>query len=339
MNSHNVLFILFWVVVMLIIIHNCHRIINFVQENFDTTASNNEATASDNEATTSNNEETASNNEATTSNNEATTSNNEETASNNEATAEQNKLLIIKLKELITGINTISELGDQRQEVIIDLVNKQSISSNVDIIGTPNINVELELEIVLSSAITDNQITNFKNDLNEILKDYKCPSNSCPLASVLSSYPNIGDKWGNEVNECVKVSNSLDATCARCPPGTFVDYSNIDGVCSPCPVNQYNDKYNQLQCNSCPGAPKGSSVCESVTTETPNNSCKSNNQMKSDINLFEPTLEMDTIVSELYDGNIKKFKQNEVLKHRIRQLQNKISDYAYLEKEIYKNSL
>lgn len=320
MNSNNVLFILFWVVVMLIIIHNCHRIINFVQENFETTPTSNNVYDGDSEP-------------------EPTPSSEPEPTPSSEPEPEQNKLIIIKLKELMTGINTLSELGGSKQEVIIDLINKQATSSNISVIYTPTINDELELEIIVSSDTLENQVTNFKNDLMIILKDYKCPTNSCPLASVLSSYPNIGDKWGNEVNECVKVSNSLDATCARCPPGTFIDYSNIDGVCSPCPVNQYNDKYNQLQCKPCPGAPEGSSMCESITTETPKDSCKLNNQMKSDVNLFEPTLEMDTIVSELYDGNIKKFKQNEVLKHRIKKLQNKISDYAYLEKEIYKNSL
>ena len=224
MNSNSVLFILFWILVMLIIIHNCHKIINFVQENFDTTPTPTDTTPTPTDTT-----------------------------------------------------------------------------------PTP----------------TDTT-------------DYICPSNSCPLASILSSYPNIADKWGNEANECVKVSNSLDANCARCPPGTFIDYSNINDVCSPCPKNQYSDTYNQLQCKPCEGALKGASNCEGSSSDASENT---NNNSQSDINLFEPSLGVDRIINQIYDGNIKKFKQNQVLKQRIQKLQNKLSNYAYLEKEIYKKSL
>ena len=222
MNSNSVLFILFWILVMIIIIHNCHKIINFVQENFDTTPTPTETTPTP--------------------------------------------------------------------------------TDEPDPMDTP---------------------------------DYRCPSNSCPLASILSSYPNIGDKWGNEANECVKVSNSLDANCARCPPGTFIDYSNINDVCSPCPKNQYSDTYNQLQCKPCEGALEGASNCASASGDSSENT---NNNSQMD-NFFEPTMSVDTIVNQIYDGNIKKFKQNQVLKHRIQKLQNKLSNYAYLEKEIYKKSL
>ena len=236
MNSNSVLFILFWILVMIIIIHNCHKIINFVQENFDTTPTPTETTPTPTETTP-------------------------------------------------TPTETTPTPTDEP-----------------DPMDTP---------------------------------DYRCPSNSCPLASILSSYPNIGDKWGNEANECVKVSNSLDANCARCPPGTFIDYSNINDVCSPCPKNQYSDTYNQLQCKPCEGALEGASNCASASGDSSENT---NNNSQMD-NFFEPAMSVDTIVNQIYDGNIKKFKQNQVLKHRIQKLQNKLSNYAYLEKEIYKKSL
>ena len=254
MNSNSVLFILFWIVFMLIIIHNCHKIINFVQENFDTTPTPTDPQPTGTTPTPTDPQPTGT-----------------------------------------THTPTDPQPTDEPDPQPTDIP---------DPMDTP---------------------------------DYRCPSNSCPLASVLSSYPNIGDKWGNEVNECVKVSNSLDANCARCPPGTFIDYSNINDVCSPCPVNQYSDKYNQLQCKPCEGALEGASNCEGASVDASRNA--TNNRSQSDINLFEPTLGMDKIVSTIYDGNIKKFKQNQVLKHRIQKLQNKLSSYAYLEKEIYKISL
>ena len=252
MNSNSVLFILFWIVVMLIIIHNCHKIINFVQENFDTTPTPTDTTPTPTDTTP-------------------------------------------------TPTDTTPIPDDT----------------------TP----------------TPTDTTPIPDDTTPTPTDepeYRCPSNSCPLASILSSYPNIGDKWGNEANECVKVSNSLDANCARCPPGTFIDYSNINDVCSPCPKNQYSDTYNQLQCKPCEGALEGASNCGGASSDASGNT---NNNSQSDINLFEPSLGVDRIVNQIYDGNIKKFKQNQVLKQRIQKLQNKLSNYAYLEKEIYKKSL
>ena len=267
MNSNSVLFILFWIVVMLIIIHNCHKIINFVQENFDNTPNDPYDTDEHGPHT--------------------------------------------------TGEPDPYDTGEQGPHTTDEPDTHDTGEQGPHTTDEPDTHISDEPEPI--------------GDTN-----YICPSNSCPLASILSSYPNIGDKWGNDANECVKVSNSLDANCARCPPGTFIDYSNINDVCSPCPKNQYSDTYNQLQCKPCEGALEGASNCGGASSDASGNT---NNNSQSDINLFEPSLGVETIVNEIYDGNMKKFKQNQVLKQRIQKLQNKLSNYAYLEKEIYKNSL
>jgi len=324
MNSNSVLFILFWILVMLIIIHNCHKIINFVQENFDTQT----------RPPTDETDPPPTDESDPPPTDEPDPPPTDETDPI-ETYHNSDKSVIINLKELITGISTLTDLGDLKQTEIITNIKKTLEATNIELSEDPIINEELEIEIIVKYNTSQESIDTFVSELKEILQNYRCPSNSCPLASVLSSYPNIGDKWGNEANECVKVSNSLDANCARCPPGTFIDYSNINDVCSPCPKNQYSDSYNQLQCKPCEGTLEGASKCGSNTGDSSGNT----NNSQSDINLFEPTLDVDRIVNQIYDGNIKKFKQNQALKHRIQKLQNKLSNYAYLEKEIYKKSL
>ena len=136
-----------------------------------------------------------------------------------------------------------------------------------------------------------------------------CNIDDCPLASVLSNYPNIGKKWGDHDGECVKVINSKNAKCARCPPGTFVDYSNIEGICTKCPVGQYNDKYNSLTCKPCvDGSEEGQNYCSSDSNE--------------EDNLFNPSKENDEKLSNLYENNIRNLRQFQTLNDRLNRLNN-----------------
>jgi len=136
-----------------------------------------------------------------------------------------------------------------------------------------------------------------------------CDVNDCPLASVLSNYPTIGEKWGDHEGECVKVVNNKNAVCARCPPGTFVDYTNIDGVCTKCPPGQYSDKPNSLSCKPCKNARgEGQQICSSDTND--------------EIDLFNPSKENDEKISALYENNIRNLKQFQTLNDRINNLSN-----------------
>ena len=141
------------------------------------------------------------------------------------------------------------------------------------------------------------------------IQSYICNIDDCPLASVLSNYPNIGEKWGDHDGECVKVVNSKNAKCARCPPGTYVDYSNIDGICTKCPVGQYSDKYNSLTCKPCvAGSKEGQNYCSSDSN-------------KED-NLFNPSKENDEKLSKLYENNIRNYQQFQTLNGRLNRLNN-----------------
>jgi len=147
-----------------------------------------------------------------------------------------------------------------------------------------------------------------------------CPSD-CPLSSIMSYFPNTSERWGNDETQCVKVLNDPIAKCARCPPGTFVDYNNTYGVCSICPANTYSDLNNSLECKKCKGASEGSTECTHVTPVSSNCNSKTSSHKNDDI-MYTPTLEMDDKVKEIYQGNIAKLKQNETLKYRIRRIEN-----------------
>lgn len=136
-----------------------------------------------------------------------------------------------------------------------------------------------------------------------------CAVDDCPLASVLSNYPNIGEKWGDHPGECVKVVNSENAKCARCPPGTYVDYTNVEGVCTKCPAGQYSTKYNSLSCKPCAdGSEEGQNYCLSETNNVDN--------------LLIPTKENDKLLSNLYENNIRKYQQFQTLNSRLNRLNN-----------------
>ena len=147
-----------------------------------------------------------------------------------------------------------------------------------------------------------------------------CPPD-CPLSSIMSYFPNTSDRWGNDEGQCVKVLNDPGEQCARCPPGTFVNYNNTSEVCSICPANTYSDLNNSLECKKCKGASEGSTECTHVTPVSSNCNSKTSSQKNDDI-MYNPALEMDDKVKEIYRGNIAKLKQNETLKYRIRRIEN-----------------
>mgnify|MGYP001234172454 CR=1 FL=1 len=163
----------------------------------------------------------------------------------------------------------------------------------------------------LKPAVTTSLPTTTSDpNINEI-PDFICSVNKgdCPLASVLSNYPNIKDKWGNEANECVKVIDSDNAVCANCPPGTFIDYSNVNEVCTKCPPGKYSDKNNSLSCKPCrEGSEEGQDYCESETTKKPD--------------LFDATQDNDKALEKLYKNEIKNYQQFQTLNSRL----NRLSD-------------
>ena len=136
---------------------------------------------------------------------------------------------------------------------------------------------------------------------------YKCNVSNCPLASVLSSYPDIGEKWGDNPGECVKVINSNNAVCARCPPGTFIDYSNINEVCTVCPPGTYSDKHNSLSCK----------ICQNEN-EAGENRCDSDSSEES--NTFNASVPDQNNLTTLYNNNMANYQQFQALNGRINRL-------------------
>jgi len=141
-----------------------------------------------------------------------------------------------------------------------------------------------------------------------LFKNYVCQG-QCPLASILSSHPEIRNTWGDSPGECVRNTNHKDSLCVRCPPGTYIDYGNVNEVCSKCPPNQYSDKFNSLDCKPC-GNDK---ECQSVLAET---------------SLEGP---LDKAVDQLYIHNIDKLKQSQSLSFRLDRAEKKYDTYHGLK--------
>ena len=208
-------------------------------------------------------------------------------------------------------------------KIVMEIANKNFIELYSDVVIDDSMNLVIEFEDIYQ----DETVKIFENDIRNTISDYNCPSNSkCPLASVLSENPDIGSKWGDNKGECVKVLNESNASCARCPPGTYVDYSNITNICTKCPPNTFSDTFNTLECKPCNGAKEGSSRCLEDPNANKKQKCGNQWEDLSTINILDPTLKNEEIISKLYDNNVRKFKQNETLKYRLRKLESKVKE-------------
>jgi hypothetical protein len=251
------------------------------------------------------------------------------------------KLVQFDLKYLLTQVQTLNDLSETKKQEILQLTKQEAENLGMHIYNKPYITEDVLLVIEVSNSISENDISKLDNILSKTFSEFVCPSEvKCPLASVLSSYPEIGEQWGNSTSECVKVISGENGTCARCPPGTYVDYANVTGVCTPCPAGQYSDSYNSLECKACAGAPAGSKNCNKQESVQMNeNTCNQAQSGISGINVFDPTITNAEILSKIYNGNMQKFKQSEALKFRIKQLEQKMSNYADVETAAYRSSL
>jgi hypothetical protein len=289
------IFALIWVVFLLLLIHNCHRIIRTVNENFDT--NNNMVTV-------------------------------------NELQEEEEYDFLTRFEieyyKLNTNIDTLDydtklELIEVIKKVLKDHNMTDSVIENSDISFTDGSNPIIIVELIpeIEQWVIDSIIAKCSN----LLSDYKCQNvTKCPLVSMLSSNPEIGDKWGDGVNECVRNSNYRDSPCVRCPPGTFVDYNNFDNICTRCPINQYSEKFNSLECKPCLGAPAGSGTCDTI--QEPSSVC--NSKSPNVLNLPEDIVGS---VEALYDNNIHKLKQSHTMNYRIDSAKKKYDLYKEFNKD------
>ena len=102
-----------------------------------------------------------------------------------------------------------------------------------------------------------------------------------------------------------------NGVCARCPPGTYVDYSNTNTVCSKCPEGQDSKNYNSLDCSPC------------ADGEACPNSLLEKNGVQLDGSL-------DKVIDTIYIHNIDKLKQTQALDHRLNKAQAKYDTYQEL---------
>jgi hypothetical protein len=222
------------------------------------------------------------------------------------------KKIQIDYSRLNTSTNSINEEDKQ-----IITTNIKTILLSVNLPGemiesaiitfndTPIIFIELD------RVISDDIRMDIINKCELLFKKYVCHGvSSCPLASILSSHPEIGDKWGDSPGECVRNSNHKDSLCVRCPPGTYIDYGNVNDVCSPCPKGQKSDKYNSLDCKPC-----------------------ENDEAECVSELAETTLEgpLNEVVDQLYINNIDKLKQSQSLSFRLDRAEKKYDTYHELK--------
>jgi hypothetical protein len=164
--------------------------------------------------------------------------------------------------------------------------------------------------VTLNQVIDDATHAKITNSYNDDFRDYACSANvSCPLASVLSSHTEMADKWGDNHGECVRVTGG--GTCARCPPGTYVDYSNTSSVCSKCPYGQDSKNYNSLDCLPCADGAN----------------CFNDPVEKAGVKLDGS---LDKVIDTIYIHNIDKLKQTQTLDHRLNKAQEKYDTYKEL---------
>ncbi len=298
MNIKVTIILILWVVFLLFIIHNSMKIIKKIQETFQL-----------GEPVTEQEEEESSSEDATCSDNTCET-----------------RELVIKFRNLVTSIHRLSDLSPEQQTRIFTTVRTEARQLNIRILDIIfNSNLELIIDII--DTVGEESANRLIERIETTFRDYSCASNRCPLASILTENPEVEEKWGDNVGECVKVLNETEGSCARCPPGTFIDYSNITEICTPCPQNTYTDKFNSSKCLPCPGQPQGSDRCPTARQDTCENTTTNN---FTTMNLLSPDVENRDLLERIYDNNIRKFKQNEVINYRINRMKQKLADYTDL---------
>ena len=291
--------VLIWIVFILLIIHNCHYIIRAVSENFQVSTS------------ASNNTTSAPNDTTSVPSSTMFAPSSTMFASAPPSTTSAPKKIQIDYTRLNTSTNSIN---DEDKQIIATNINTILLSVNLPEETINNAIITFD-DTYIFIEFDENIMTDIRTDIINkcelLFKKYVCHGvSSCPLASILSSHPEIGDKWGDSPGECVRNSNHKDSLCVRCPAGTYIDYGNVNDVCSKCPKGQYSDKYNSLDCKPC-----------------------ENDEAECVSELAETSLEgpLDEVVDQLYINNIDKLKQSQSLSFRLDRAEKKYDTYHGLK--------
>lgn len=352
------IFVIIWILFLLLIIHNCHNIINVVNEHFSTTLTpNNNTTISPNIGSTTlgpNIDNQISTIIIT------TTLGDREDDTNLKTTIEtiirkhigniENKIEFIRSGDIT--ITTAPTMTSTFTSTSIQGPTSTSIPTTTSLDGftvnSPSDDDEDEdeyeygnsedydkIKITIYFSLNETILKKIKSDIEAVVIDHSagCPE-ECPLASVLSSYSELQGKWGDKSGECVKISNFKDSKCARCPPGTFVDYNNYYNICSKCPRGQYSDQSNSLECKKCP---KGD-VPNDDQTGCMNNtdsvdtvkSCPETNYY----NFLDDNEKIDeTLINTIHNDNMNKLKHSNMLRYRLKQAEQKYDNFRELNDE------
>ena len=139
---------------------------------------------------------------------------------------------------------------------------------------------------------------------------------------------------GKKPGQCVKISNFSNSKCARCPPGTFIDYNNYYNICSKCPRGQYSDQWNSLECKKCSDGDfpnEDQTACQNDTGEQ--------NQLKScpdtdRYNFLNDNKDIDdNLMRTINNDNMEKLKQTHMLRYRLKQAEQKYNNFRELNDE------